>query len=362
MVEDAPEYQRDYIVNDPSPLISFESKDFEDKDILSDLLKMISHPNLCSRKWIWEQYDHMVMADTVVRPGSDAAVVRVHGTNKGIAISTDCSPTYCRHNPYEGGKHAVVETWRNIVASGAEPIAITDCMNFGNPEKPEIMGQFVECIRGMGDACSKLNYPVISGNVSLYNETNGEGIYPTPAIGGVGLIRDLSNTMTIDLKNEGNVLCLIGESNNHLGNSHYLSIIQNKEDGGTPSINLDDELKNGKFILDCVAKKLLKSVHDVGEGGVLVAIAEMCISGMQGIKIDITKDFLHGFFFGEDQARYLVEVSQNKLEQLEVDASKSAVKIERIGEIGGTSISINSIGEVELSSLIDHHTKWFNEF
>ena len=223
LVEDAPEYQRDYIVNDPSPLISFESKDFEDKDILSDLLKMISHPNLCSRKWIWEQYDHMVMADTVVRPGSDAAVVRVHGTNKGIAISTDCSPTYCRHNPYEGGKHAVVETWRNIVASGAEPIAITDCMNFGNPEKPEIMGQFVECIRGMGDACSKLNYPVISGNVSLYNETNGEGIYPTPAIGGVGLIRDLSNTMTIDLKNEGNVLCLIGESNNHLGNS--LSLI-----------------------------------------------------------------------------------------------------------------------------------------
>ena len=362
LVEDAPEYQRDYIVNDPSPLISFESKDFEDKDILSDLLKMISHPNLCSRKWIWEQYDHMVMADTVVRPGSDAAVVRVHGTNKGIAISTDCSPTYCRHNSYEGGKHAVVETWRNIVASGAEPIAITDCMNFGNPEKPEIMGQFVECIRGMGDACSKLNYPVISGNVSLYNETNGEGIYPTPAIGGVGLIRDLSNTMTIDLKNEGNVLCLIGESNNHLGNSHYLSIIQNKEDGGTPSINLDDELKNGKFILDCVAEKLLKSVHDVGEGGVLVAIAEMCISGKQGIKIDITKDFLHGFFFGEDQARYLVEVSQNKLEQLEVDASKSAVKIERIGEIGGTSISINSIGEVELSSLIDHHTKWFNEF
>ena len=362
LVEDAPEYQRDYIVNDPSPLISFESKDFEDKDIINDLLKMISHPNLCSRKWIWEQYDHMVMADTVVRPGSDAAVVRVHGTNKGIAISTDCSPTYCRHNSYEGGKHAVVETWRNIVASGAEPIAITDCMNFGNPEKPEIMGQFVECIRGMGDACSKLNYPVISGNVSLYNETNGEGIYPTPAIGGVGLIRDLSNTMTIDLKNEGNVLCLIGESNNHLGNSHYLSIIQSREDGGTPSINLDDELKNGKFILDCVAKKLLKSVHDVGEGGVLVAIAEMCISGKQGIKIDITKDFLHGFFFGEDQARYLVEVSQNKLEQLEVDASKSAVKIERIGEIGGTSISINSIGEVELSSLIDHHTKWFNEF
>ena len=361
LVSEAPIYERSWV--QPPPPAPLPTSTLADKIPIEDtLLKMMSTPNLCSRRWIWEQYDHMVMADTVVRPGSDAAVVRVHGTNKGIAISTDCSPTYCRHNSYEGGKHAVVETWRNIVASGAEPIAITDCMNFGNPEKPEIMGQFVECIRGMGDACSKLNYPVISGNVSLYNETNGEGIYPTPAIGGVGLIRDLSNTMTIDLKNEGNVLCLIGESNNHLGNSHYLSIIQSREDGGTPSINLDDELKNGKFILDCIAKKLLKSVHDVGEGGVLVAIAEMCISGKQGIKIDITKDFLHGFFFGEDQARYLVEVSQNKLEQLEVDASKSAVKIERIGEIGGTSISINSIGEVELSSLIDHHTKWFNEF
>ena len=309
LVEDAPEYQRDYTIRDIAKEIKINKDDFKSETIIDDLTKMISHPNLCSRKWIWEQYDHMVMADTIVRPGSDAAVVRVHGTNKGIAISTDCSPTYCRHNPFEGGKHAVVETWRNIVSSGATPIAITDCMNFGNPEKPEIMGEFVECIRGMSEACSALNYPVVSGNVSLYNETNGEGIYPTPAIGGVGLIKDLSKTMTIGLKTEGNILCVVGESNNHLGNTQYLSIIKNKEEGSTPQINLDDELKNGKFILDCINKNIAKSVHDIGEGGLLVAAAEMCIAGNQGIKITINKDFLHGYFFGEDQGRYLLELS-----------------------------------------------------
>ena len=362
LVEDAPEYQRDYIVNDPSPSVTFSNRDFNDNDILSDLITMISHPNLCSRRWIWEQYDHMVMADTVVRPGSDAAVVRVHNTNKGIAISTDCSPTYCKHNPYEGGKHAVVETWRNLIASGALPIAITDCMNFGNPEKPEIMGQFVECIRGMGEACEKLHYPVISGNVSLYNETNGEGIYPTPAIGGVGLIKNLTDTMTINFKGEGNVLCLIGETDNHLGNSQYLSIIKNTEAGGTPRIDLDEELKNGKFILDCIADKLLKSVHDVGEGGILVAVSEMCIYGKLGVAIDVDKEFLHGFLFGEDQARYLVEVSSDDLEKINTKANEKEVLIEKIGLVGGSALLLNSIGKVELPSLISAHSQWFNQF
>ena len=210
-----------------------------------------------------------------VRPGSDAAVVRVHGTNKGIAISTDCSPIYCKHNSFEGGKHAIVETWRNIIASGALPIAVTDCMNFGNPEKPEIMGEFVECIRGMAESCSYLNYPVISGNVSLYNETNGVGIYPTPAIGGVGLIKDLSQTMTIGLKNEGNIICVIGETSGHLNMSQYLSIIKNKEEGCVPEINLEIEKKNGMFVLDCIEGYLTASVHDIGEGGLLIAMSEM---------------------------------------------------------------------------------------
>ncbi len=351
LVEDAPEYQRDYIVEEPSPIKEYKSEDFDQNNILNDLKTMIMHPDLSSRKWIWEQYDHMVMADTVVRPGSDAAVVRVHGTNKGLAMSTDCSPVYCKHNPYEGGKHAVVETWRNIIASGALPIAITDCMNFGNPEKPEIMGQFVECIRGMGDACSKLNYPVVSGNVSLYNETNGEGIYPTPAIGGVGLIKDLSNVKTLSLKEDGNFLCVVGETANHLGASKYISIIQSKEEGGTPEINLDAELRNGNFVMDAINQKLIASAHDVGEGGILVAISEMCMSGNLGITIEIETDFPHGYFFAEDQSRYLLEVSPNNYDKCQKLANNNDVHFEKIGIVGGDIISIKNIGNQEVSAL-----------
>ena len=351
LVEDAPEYQRDYIVDEPSPIKEYKSEDFDQNNILKDLNTMIMHPDLSSRKWIWEQYDHMVMADTVVRPGSDAAVVRVHGTNKGLAMSTDCSPVYCKHNPYEGGKHAVVETWRNIIASGALPIAITDCMNFGNPEKPEIMGQFVECIRGMGDACSKLNYPVVSGNVSLYNETNGEGIYPTPAIGGVGLIKDLSNVKTLSLKEDGNFLCVVGKTANHLGTSKYISIIQSKEEGGTPEINLDTELRNGNFVMDAIKQKLIASAHDVGEGGILVAISEMCMSGNLGITIEIETDFPHGYFFAEDQSRYLLEVSPNNYDECQKLANNNDVHFEKIGIVGGDKISIKNIGEQQVSAL-----------
>ena len=351
LVEDAPEYQRDYIVEEPSPIKEYKSEDFDQNNILKDLNTMIMHPDLSSRKWIWEQYDHMVMADTVVRPGSDAAVVRVHGTNKGLAMSTDCSPVYCKHNPYEGGKHAVVETWRNIIASGALPIAITDCMNFGNPEKPEIMGQFVECIRGMGDACSKLNYPVVSGNVSLYNETNGEGIYPTPAIGGVGLIKDLSNVKTLSLKEDGNFLCVVGKTANHLGNSKYISIIQSKEEGGTPEINLDTELRNGNFVMDAINQKLIASAHDVGEGGILVAISEMCMSGNLGILIENESDFPHGYFFAEDQSRYLLEVSPNNYDECQKLANNNDVHFEKIGIVGGDKISIKNIGDQQVSVL-----------
>ena len=351
LVEDAPEYQRDYIVEEPSPIKEYKSEDFDQNNILNDLNTMIMHPDLSSRKWIWEQYDHMVMADTVVRPGSDAAVVRVHGTNKGLAMSTDCSPVYCKHNPYEGGKHAVVETWRNIIASGALPIAITDCMNFGNPEKPEIMGQFVECIRGMGDACSKLNYPVVSGNVSLYNETNGEGIYPTPAIGGVGLIKDLSNVKTLSLKEDGNFLCVVGKTANHLGTSKYISIIQSKEEGGTPEINLDTELINGNFVMDAINQKLIASAHDIGEGGILVAISEMCMSGNLGITIEIETNFPHGYFFAEDQSRYLLEVSPNNYDECQKLANNNDVHFEKIGIVGGDKISIKNIGDQQVSAL-----------
>ena len=362
LVENAPEYQREYVVNEPSPIVKLDQNELDDNNILEELLMMISHPNLCSRKWIWEQYDHMVMADTIVRPGSDAAVVRIHGSNKGIAISTDCSPTYCKHNSFEGGKHAVVETWRNIIASGAFPIAITDCMNFGNPEKPEIMGQFVECIRGMGEACSKLNYPVISGNVSFYNETNGEGIYPTPAIGGVGLIKDLSNTMTISFKKEGSFVCVIGISNNHLGNSQYLSIVKNKEVGSTPSINLDEELKNGEFVINCIEQKKFEAVHDIGDGGLLIALAEMSIYGKKGVNLDINKSSLIEYLFGEDQSRYLVEISKDNFEEFMLEAEKNNVSVEKIGLTQADQFEIKNIGKIKVDDLIQAHESWFKKF
>jgi phosphoribosylformylglycinamidine synthase len=361
LVEDAPEYQRDYTVREPTTDYQIDPSTLKPETIIDDLIKMVSHPNLCSRRWIWEQYDHMVMADTLVRPGSDAAVVRVHGTNKAIAVSTDCSPTYCKHNSFEGGKHAVVETWRNLIASGALPIAITDCMNFGNPEKPEIMGEFVECVRGMTEACTALDYPVVSGNVSLYNETNGEGIYPTPAIGGVGLIKDIAKAKTIAFKQSDSLVFVIGETKGHLGNSQFLSIIQNKELGSTPIINLDNELKNGKFTLELINQNLVLSTHDIGEGGLLIAAAEMSLSSNIGISINSERKN-HEYFFGEDQSRYLIEINKKNEEALNKLAKEHNVKVECIGHTIEENIEIKDIGKISIHALKTSHEDWFQSF
>ena len=361
LVEDAPEYQRDYTVREPTTDYQIDPSTLKPETIIDDIIKMVSHPNLCSRRWIWEQYDHMVMADTLVRPGSDAAVVRVHGTNKAIAVSTDCSPTYCKHNSFEGGKHAVVETWRNLIASGALPIAITDCMNFGNPEKPEIMGEFVECVRGMTEACIALDYPVVSGNVSLYNETNGEGIYPTPAIGGVGLIKDIAKTKTIAFKQSDSLVFVIGETKGHLGNSQFLSIIQNKELGSTPIINLDNELKNGKFTLELINQNLALSTHDIGEGGLLIAAAEMSLSSNIGILINSERKN-HEYFFGEDQSRYLIEINKKNECALNELAKEHNVKVECIGHTAEENIEIKDIGKISIHALKTSHEDWFQSF
>ena len=361
LVEDAPEYQRDYTVREPTTDYQIDPSTLKPETIIDDLIKMVSHPNLCSRRWIWEQYDHMVMADTLVRPGSDAAVVRVHGTNKAIAVSTDCSPTYCKHNSFEGGKHAVVETWRNLIASGALPIAITDCMNFGNPEKPEIMGEFVECVRGMTEACTALDYPVVSGNVSLYNETNGEGIYPTPAIGGVGLIKDIAKAKTVAFKQSDSLVFVIGETKGHLGNSQFLSIIQNKELGSTPIINLDNELKNGKFTLELINQNLALSTHDIGEGGLLIAAAEMSLSSNIGISINSERKN-HEYFFGEDQSRYLIEINKKNEEALNKLAKEHNVKVECIGHTIEENIEIKDIGKISILALKTSHEDWFQGF
>lgn len=302
----------------------------ESADLAADLLKLIAGPDLASRRWIWEQYDSQVGADTLQKSGGDAAVVRVHGTDKALAISTDCSPRYCYADPYEGGKQAVAETWRNICAVGATPLAITNCLNFANPQRPEIMAQIVEALRGMGDACRALDYPIVSGNVSLYNESKatggGSAILPTPAIGGVGLMLDHEQMATIRFKAPGETIWLIGTQGSHLGQSLYLREIHGREDGPPPPVDLDTERHNGEMIRQLIADGEVSAVHDVSDGGLLVALAEMAMASGFGAKLDTPLTTVQAF--GEDQSRYIV-------------TTKAGVVLEgatRLGTVEGTSL------------------------
>src|SRR5690606_30973935 len=277
------------------------------------LKRLVGSPDLCSKRWVWEQYDHMVMADTVARPGGDAAVVRIHGSNRGLAMASDCTPRYCKADPERGGAQAVAESWRNLTAVGARPLAITDNMNFGNPERPEIMGQFVGCINGMKAACEALAYPVVSGNVSLYNETNGQAILPTPVIGGVGLIDDLDRIAGLALS-PGETLVLIGETLGHLGCSLYLRDIEGEPRGAPPPVDLAAERRNGDFVRQQIQIGTLSACHDLSDGGLAVALAEMALAS--GCGADIAEGAgqpgnppLAAWLFGEDQARYLVTTS-----------------------------------------------------
>src|SRR5215510_9738712 len=279
----APRYERPY--TERKPLTGEPSYD-KSKSVLASLKTILASPDMASRRWVWEQYDHTVMADTVQVPGGDAAVVRVHGTQKALAITTDVTPRYCKADPFEGAKQAVAESWRNLTAVGAHPLAVTDNLNFGNPERPETMGEIVSAIDGIGEACRALSFPVVSGNCSLYNETNGEAILPTPAIGGVGLLRDVHRSATIAFKREGDAIILIGETKGHLGQSLYLREIEGREEGGAPPVDLAAEKRNGNFVRKLIEAGRLDTVHDVSDGGLLVAIAEMAMASGIGAKLE----------------------------------------------------------------------------
>ena len=256
------------------------------RDVMDSLVKIVGSPDMCSRRWVWEQYDHTVMNDTVQRPGGDCGVVRVHGSNKGLAITTDVTPRYCFADPFEGAKQAVAESWRNITAVGGTPLAVTDNLNFGNPEKPENMWQIVAGINGIGEACRALDFPIVSGNCSLYNETNGEGIFPTPAIGAVGLLKDVHRMATVAFKREGDVLILDRrDTNGHLGQSIYLREIEGKEEGAAPPVDLAVEKRNGDFVRGLIEQGRVDTCHDCSDGGVLVAVAEMAMAGNIGAEI-----------------------------------------------------------------------------
>ncbi|WP_022681235.1 phosphoribosylformylglycinamidine synthase subunit PurL [Sphingobium bisphenolivorans] len=322
----------------------------ESADIGADLVKLMGSPDIASRRWIWEQYDHMVGADTVQRPGGDAAVVRVHGTQKGIAISTDCTPRYCYADPYEGGKQAIAECYRNISAVGATPLAVTNCLNFANPQRPEIMAQFTGCLEGMGDACRALDFPIVSGNVSLYNESKatggGSAILPTPAIGGIGLLKDVDVMATVAFKKEGDAIWVIGAAQDswgtHLGQSIWLREIAGREAGEAPKVDLAAERANAEAVRALIAEGKVNAVHDIADGGLLVAITEMALAGRIGATLDTT--LTTAAAFGEDQGRYVVTAAQG------VDIP-GAVKI---GTTGGATVA-----GVALSDLRTAHEGFF---
>ena len=330
---------------------------------LKTLENLLNSPNLCSRKWVWEQYDHMVMNDTVLRPGGDAAIVRVHGTNKGLAISADSTPRYCSADPVEGGRQVIAESWRNITSVGAMPIAITDCMNFGNPEKEEIMGQFAGVVTGMIEACETLDYPVVSGNVSLYNETNGKGINPTPAIGGVGLIKDLNHFSTPSIKREDDNILLLGQTKGYLGQSIYAKEILNNTSGLPPKIDLKSEKKIGDTVRDLININKIDTVHDVSDGGFLVALAEMSISGNIGVRINLDKENLNDkFLFGEDQGRYIISISDKQMSEITKIFNDREIFFQKVGKTCGKKLIINDNEEVEIEVLKNLHENWFNKY
>ncbi|ARS27467.1 phosphoribosylformylglycinamidine synthase subunit PurL [Sphingomonas sp. KC8] len=338
LADDAPLYDRPSLSRDDyaawakvAPLGTVP----ESTDLGADLVKMMASPDLASRRWIWEQYDHMVGGDTVQRPGGDAAVVRVHGTPKGIAISTDCTPRYCYADPYEGGKQAIAECYRNLSAVGSLPLAVTNCLNFANPQRPEIMAQLTGCLDGMGDACRALAFPIVSGNVSLYNESKatggGSAILPTPAIGGIGLLEDWSASATIAFKAEGEAILLIGEAAGHLGQSIWLREVHGREDGTPPPVDLAREKAAGDLVRRLIANGKVSAVHDIADGGLLVAVAEMALACGIGATLDgITSA---AAAFGEDQGCYVVTTSNP-------DAIVAAgVPVTRIGTTGGTTVA-----------------------
>jgi phosphoribosylformylglycinamidine synthase len=313
----------------------------QSSDIAADLLKLMACPDLASRRWIWEQYDSQVGADTLQKPGGDAAVVRVHGARKALAMSTDCTPRYCYADPYEGGKQAIAECYRNISAVGATPLAVTNCLNFANPQRPEIMAQIVGCLEGMGEACRALDFPIVSGNVSLYNESKatggGSAILPTPAIGGVGLMQDHEKMATIAFKREGETVLIVGHGNGHLGQSLWLREIHGREDGPPPSVDLDAERERADFVRSLIDDGLVSAVHDCSDGGALVAIAEMALAGRIGATMTLPEiPNPAAILFGEDQGRYLVTTAHP--DAVAAKAEDRAVFVAPIGTTGGSAL------------------------
>ena len=356
LADEAPLYERPWTEPErPKPLGDVP----EPKSITETLAKLIASPDLASRRWIYEQYDSTVMADTVQRPGGDAAIVRIHGTSKAIATKCDVTPRYVQADPYTGGAQAVAEVWRNLTAVGASPLAITDNLNFGNPQRPEVMGQFVLAVRGIGDAARALDFPIVSGNVSLYNETNGQAILPTPAIGGIGLMKDVTKHASIPFKTAGETILVIGETKGHLGQSIYLREIHGREEGAAPPLDLKVERKNGEFVRTLITERRVTAVHDCSDGGLAVAVAEMAMSSGIGATLTTPTGLpRHAFWFGEDQGRYVVTVPTSDADRILSDAKLAGVPALKLGITHGNALKLDGEDPFPTARLRELNEAW----
>jgi len=339
-------------------------KNYKSLNIVDCLKEILINPNNSEKSWVWEQYDNTVMGDTIQKPGGDSAVIRVHDTNKAVAITVDSSAHYCLKNPTNGAKQVVCEAWRNLISVGSNPLAITNCLNFGNPEKSNVMGQFVETIDGMSQACTYLNFPVVSGNVSFYNETKNKPIAPTPTIGGVGLIRDLNCMMTHNLKEVGSLIFVVGKNSGHLYQSEFFREVMKIYDGPPPEINLFNEKNNGVAVQNLILNKLVNSVHDISAGGLLIALSEMCISGKLGAKIRVPHDKinLYEYLFGEDQSRYLLEIKEENKDKASNILKENSIYFEIIGKTQNESLDINKDISIKISELSVLNSFWFKKY
>ena len=360
LVENAPEYDRPWTPTPPRPVVPPDTA--PPASIEDALVTLMGHPNVASKRWVWEQYDHLIGGETLQRPGGDAAVVGIPESNRALAISTDCTPRYCVADPAEGGKQAVAEAFRNLCAVGAKPLAVTNNLNFGNPEKPEIMGQLAGAVAGMGEACRALDFPVISGNVSLYNETSGQAILPTPVIGGVGVLNDRARQARARFREAGEDIILIGETAGWLGASLYLWAIHGREEGAPPPVDLAAERTAGDWIRAQIEIGRLFACHDIADGGILVTLAEMALAGDLGAEISVPAGLpAHAWLFGEDQGRYLLAARDGPA--LARDAASVGIPAAIIGKtVDSGALTVGNGNPISLATLRSAHEDWLPSF
>ena len=361
--DEAPLYDRPHVPTPAKPVLEAGAlaSPLSNRDAL---LKLVGSSELCSKRWVWEQYDHLILGNSVQQPGGDAAIVRVQDGPKGLALTSDVTPRYCEADPFEGGKQAVAEAWRNITAVGGQPLAITDNLNFGNPERPDAMGQFVGCLKGIGEACLALDFPVVSGNVSLYNETNGRGILPTPTIGGVGVLPDVTRFASLAFKQAGDVIVLVGDTKGHLGQSIWLKEVLGREEGAPPPVDLAQERKVGDALRPLILSGSVSTVHDLSDGGLAVALAEMAMASGIGATLSALPAGVpaHAALFGEDQARYLLAVAPQQLATVKAAFAQAGVSLLEIGKTGGDALILPGEAPISVAELTDTNDRWLPDY